>query len=424
MEYFITQIDIKKVRHLENLTIKLSDTERKHLILTGKNGSGKTSVLEAMRDYLKSVEKETINDIKSSILKKLEDFTNIISLLSGSDNHRDMIHFYTLENITDSIALDVKHFNEYSSLHGLHNIRVSINHESEVSLEHRNNKFILVYFSAGRLNKNVDSNGINKIQLPIFEKIDNNFNKLLIQYLVNLQTRALYAEKKKDTETVTQIDTWFANFTKILQSIFQDNTLQLDFDIDAMNFNILTKGREKFDFTTLSDGYSAFLNIVTEIILRMESKAPKVYDIQGIVLIDEIETHLHIDLQKKIMPLLTTFFPKIQFIVTTHSPFVLSSISNAVIYDLEKHLRVEDLSSYAVDGIIEGYFDADKYSQEIKNKFEKYKTLLQKESPSIEEREELVDLRSELKDISAKLAPELAYDFKTLEISRLSKING
>lgn len=39
-------------------------------------------------------------------------------------------------------------------------------------------------------------------------------------------------------------------------------------------------------------------------------------------LVDEIETHLHVDLQKKVLPFLISFFPKIQFIVTTHSPFV------------------------------------------------------------------------------------------------------
>lgn len=38
-DVFITKIHIEKVRHLENADIMLSDTERKHLILTGKNGS-------------------------------------------------------------------------------------------------------------------------------------------------------------------------------------------------------------------------------------------------------------------------------------------------------------------------------------------------------------------------------------------------
>ena len=48
---FITKINIKKVRHLENVTIDLHETEKRHLILTGKNGSGKTSLLEEMARY-------------------------------------------------------------------------------------------------------------------------------------------------------------------------------------------------------------------------------------------------------------------------------------------------------------------------------------------------------------------------------------
>lgn len=381
MEYFITEIEIKKVRHLENLTIKLSDTERKHLILTGKNGSGKTSVLEWIWITLGQLDGEAtlITSQGSSKIPEVERLKNgfVHILLSNTSNL-------------------------YSKV--------------------REGEVLLVHFHATQ-------NRVNKPELPKGSiKLDLNAIRTgtrisIIQYLVNLRFDKLNALDENDSETAKKIDEWFVNFTKILQSIFQDTELQLKFDISEKNYYILTKGREKFDFTTLSDGYSAFLNIVVELMLRMESKAPKVYDIQGIVLIDEIETHLHIDLQKKIMPLLTTFFPKIQFIVTTHSPFVLSSISNAVIYDLEKHLRVEDLSSYAVDGIIEGYFDADKYSQEIKTKMARYKILAQKEQKTIEEREEFVDLRSELKDISAKLAPELAYDFKTLELSRLSKIN-
>ena len=45
---FLTDIKIEKVRHLENISIPLGTEKRKHLILTGKNGSGKTSVLECV----------------------------------------------------------------------------------------------------------------------------------------------------------------------------------------------------------------------------------------------------------------------------------------------------------------------------------------------------------------------------------------
>jgi recombinational DNA repair ATPase RecF len=49
---FIKNVTIQNVRHLKNIEIPLSENERKHLILTGRNGSGKTSVLEAIRDYV------------------------------------------------------------------------------------------------------------------------------------------------------------------------------------------------------------------------------------------------------------------------------------------------------------------------------------------------------------------------------------
>ena len=57
-DVFITKIQIGKVRHLTDVEIVLSETERKHLILTGKNGSGKTSLLEAMRSNVLSEQQD------------------------------------------------------------------------------------------------------------------------------------------------------------------------------------------------------------------------------------------------------------------------------------------------------------------------------------------------------------------------------
>ncbi len=54
---FIEHIHINHVRHLSDVDIPLSSTERKHLILTGKNGSGKTSTLLEIRNSFKEIEK-------------------------------------------------------------------------------------------------------------------------------------------------------------------------------------------------------------------------------------------------------------------------------------------------------------------------------------------------------------------------------
>lgn len=50
MEHYITQIKIEKLMHLSNITISLNSEKRQHLMITGKNGSGKTSLLIALQN--------------------------------------------------------------------------------------------------------------------------------------------------------------------------------------------------------------------------------------------------------------------------------------------------------------------------------------------------------------------------------------
>lgn len=152
-------------------------------------------------------------------------------------------------------------------------------------------------------------------------------------------------------------------------------------DFLCLEYRILIQNnREPYGFNELSSGYSSILNIVSDLILRIDKNRAAIcrnyaFDTEGIVLIDELETHLHIELQKKILPFLVEFFPNIQFIITTHSPFVLNSIDNAVIYDLEKNIRLENMSQYSYEGIVEGYFEVDNYSNELKEKISKYREL-------------------------------------------------
>ena len=61
MGNYITVIHVKDIRHLHNIDIKLSKDERQHLLITGKNGSGKTSLLDAIARYLESIIKVDSN---------------------------------------------------------------------------------------------------------------------------------------------------------------------------------------------------------------------------------------------------------------------------------------------------------------------------------------------------------------------------
>lgn len=69
---FVTKLEIKKVRHLKDITINLSDTTSRHLIFTGKNGSGKTSVLDAIAAYLKM--KFQVSDLNLEKTKEMDPY--------------------------------------------------------------------------------------------------------------------------------------------------------------------------------------------------------------------------------------------------------------------------------------------------------------------------------------------------------------
>ena len=88
----------------------------------------------------------------------------------------------------------------------------------------------------------------------------------------------------------------------------------------------------------LSSGERVYLILLVDLARRLQSIAPKkrLRSIPGIVLIDEIELNLHPEWQRKIIPALTTAFPKCQFVITTHSPQVLGEINSENIVILAK----------------------------------------------------------------------------------------
>lgn len=72
-QHYITELQIHKVRHLKDIDIKLSNAKRTHLLLTGRNGAGKTSVLEEIRVFFKTLEKEQWNERCSKWKQSMED---------------------------------------------------------------------------------------------------------------------------------------------------------------------------------------------------------------------------------------------------------------------------------------------------------------------------------------------------------------
>ena len=365
MSNFITDIKIKKIRHLENIDIKLGN-EKNHLMLTGKNGCGKTSVLEELNEYF-------------------------------IDTYTPQRGLFEIEEKFQNIVLQ---FNK--------NI-----------LNIENEDFIYAFFPAKRGFSPSKSKGIQKVHLS--KKKTQRLNSDFLQYIVNLKAERSFARDDNEVKIVKEIDEWFERFENILKAIYNDNNLSLKFDrrnIMSYNFVIEKENREVFDFNGLSDGYSSVIDIITELLLKIETTKSKILDIEGIVLIDEIETHLHVELQKNILPLLISFFPNIQFIVTTHSPFVLQSIQNSVVYDLERkeQLSGEKLNKASYSDIVKNYFEVDsEFSKILENEIDRYENLVEifdGGALNIDDEKELLELDIKLDKIAPMLSDTIYLRFK------------
>jgi len=102
-------------------------------------------------------------------------------------------------------------------------------------------------------------------------------------------------------------------------------------------------------FNNLSDGYRNMVAIVADIADRASRLNPAfgrdaAKEAFGVVLIDEIDLHLHPKWQRQVVGDLKKTFPKLQFIVTTHSPFIIQSLASGEMIDLNQ--IEQDVDSY------------------------------------------------------------------------------
>lgn len=191
--------------------------------------------------------------------------------------------------------------------------------------------------------------------------IDRNINYIKLDHIAPDPKRGSYINGKMAVEGISadDIKSWFvnrylflgkegslsekqiANF-KYAERMFGilDNTVAFK-SVAASSFDImLSTDRGDIYFEYLSAGYKSciyiILGIIKEIEYRFIENPIYVQDFDGVILIDEIELHLHPTWQAELVRVLKTIFPKAQFIMTTHSPNVLQSLEKDEIIALGK----------------------------------------------------------------------------------------
>lgn len=406
---YINKIKVNEIRHLKDFEIDLGENKN-HLILTGKNGSGKTTLLKEISDYLKKVRSKDIlrlEQMKSNIsIWK----SNVDSLSKKERTPKDEMNYQNYLRWIKDDELNIK---------SLTKLEIDLNNLSLIMEKLNVNEFIIKMFETKRSSQMTRSQGVELIDLESLKSNIYDKQSWFLKYMVHLKTQLAYAVTDNDTKEIERIKSWFNRFEKLLKTIFETENVELIYDRKKYNFTIKQNDKE-FDFNTLSDGFSAVLEIITGIMMGMEKEEEELhqYDMNGIVLIDELDTHLHISLQKKIFKLLTEFFPNIQFIITTHSPFILNSVENVVIYDLEKKILQKDMTQYTYDAISELYFGATSHSEILLEQVAKYEYLAKKEIKTSLEEKEFNELEVKFDNLITDVSEELAmkiWDIKGLK---------
>ena len=198
-------------------------------------------------------------------------------------------------------------------------------------------KNILTYFPAYRYELPIYLNDPFKLEMKY------NYNNRITGYLPNpieindniqkianwiMDTVLDYQLYKNSNQNI--IGNAFLNINNVISGILYpktSNRIRLGIGqrfYGALRIQVVDDDEEKVIYPSIfamSSGELELLCTFGEVIRQSDRLGREPKDITGVILIDEVEKHLHITLQKEVLPQLMSLFPKIQFILTSHSPF-------------------------------------------------------------------------------------------------------
>ena len=405
MTAYVTKIKTKIPYTNKHIEI---DAQGKTIILTGGNGCGKTALLKLLQTKLN----EKLIDKKNKTVAELENIVNALRSDISTKSPTDANYDRRTSTLNDNLAL----------LEDAKNPILELNNTAEFIEKYKDKSSVLLMFDAMRESKIIKPISVSSIEAlrdkdKIASKGKHNTSSLFEEFLVSNIAKQAFSESKKisfDPTEADRISMWFFKLENDLKELFEDNSLEVKFYSESFSFKIHQKDKEPFTFQTLSSGYSSIMSVYAELFTKISLSSINPEDLSGIIIIDEIDAHLHVSLQKKILKFLTKSFPQIQFIVSTHSPFVVSSIEDVVIYDLSKQQQVENLSLYSYDSVLEALFGVLPISKHLQSIVESISSLLKQKPIDINALECV--LKTLPNDIEG-MDPESEYFIKTAKLA-------
>ena len=403
----VKRLKMQSFRGIGDLTLEFDETEP--IVLIGINGVGKSSILDCLAILLSQIIGSIQNSVDAIRSFNKQDITN-----GGKDTHNEITVLFELREFTWSltqiqnevrknltsvlakliatlellgqqdesikITLEEKLGQSFNDLtiqsHLAEELRVVLDElRSQIEANPKVNLPLAVYYPVNRAVLDIPLEIVEKYE---FKQIDS-YKQSLTGGKIDFKSFFEWFRNREDLENELRRDN--LNYRdRQLESVrgaitsLQPEFSDLRVERLPLRMTVIKRGQELI-INQLSDGEKCLLAMVGDLARRLAIANPGLTEPlegEGIVLIDEIELHLHPKWQREIIPALTRTFPNCQFIVTTHSPQVISQVKPEGIFILEKTdegvVAKRPESSFGRDSnrILEDLMDVPARPQEIK----------------------------------------------------------
>lgn len=386
---YLSKIHIENFKGIKNANFSFSKSMN---LIIGNNGTGKTSVLEAIAvalgSYLAGIDGvNTLHFSKDEIRRENQ------LLGEGSNNieYKTPILVEAELEINNIVYSFIRQKKSVSSSRSTIEPRTICKIAGEMARDINSILPIISYQSFSRISnqkkdkwENPFSSDFSRIvgYTDCLEEASN--TKMLTNWCKRMEQIAWQEEKN-----IAEYEAVKEAVSKFMQIMLDSKHINIFYDKrteELMYSNTL----ETLPVRFLSSGFRTLLGMVLDISYRMAVLNPNLLEdiisnTPGIVLIDEIDMHLHPNWQWKVVEALKTTFPKIQFIATTHSPIVISSCQNENLIMLNpidlfldkpsEIIHERTVKGWQVDDVLKQYMNSNNRDPETTEKLSELSTL-------------------------------------------------
>lgn len=304
-------------------------------VLIGNNGAGKTTVLDALAMLMNTYFQGSRLATGGGTIK--DDDARAVYTHKQGQVFRERMDEVALEATADVAGSALVWRREIGDRGGKAKNLVQLGAEGRAQIKAGGSPDLplLLYYGAGRLwaqHDNVETSGptsqLDAYRYCLDPKSD---HKAFERWFKKLAFSALQrGEASPALQAVRQaVQTCIPG----AQDFFHDT------EYDELTIRLDKEGLTPFN--SLSDGYRNMVGMVADIAHRASRLNPHhghdaARNTTGVVLIDEIDLHLHPKWQRRVVADLQQAFPRLQFIATTHSPFILQSLQPGEVIDLDR----------------------------------------------------------------------------------------